>query len=240
MTFDLNLTTLCDHVVFRELAVLADDLRSITLQKPLASSKITMYATDNLVPESMYKIVDDSLSLDPVLTRKIYLNQEWRTTYDYFEVTYNTIINYCTKCMASKYLDDISYDVKGGIYIQRDERLLMQNVEKFVITRINSNTFHTFIGTSIEGLIGSRLSNVGFLITQLKAEVTRTLQKFQDLQAQYRETGRAMSSGEILQSIDNVAVTQDVNDPTVFRIAITVTAESNQTVTFEQLIRLRG
>jgi len=244
MSFDLNLTTLCDHTVYRELAILDYDLRSLRLSKPLASSRITLYATDNLIPDSMYQIVEDERSglpeSDPVLNKKILFNHLWRSFTDYFEVTYLTTVNYCTKCLGSKYLDDISYDVKGGLYTTRDERLLMQNVEKFVITRINSNSFHTFIGTSIEGLIGSRLNNVQFLITQLKAEVTRTLQKFQDLQAQYRESGRNLTSGEVLQSIDNVSVNQDVIDPTVFRISITVVAESGQTVTFDQIIRLRG
>jgi hypothetical protein len=240
MSFDLNLTTLCDHVVFKELTTIDDDLRSIRLQKPLAAAKLSLYASDNLIPETMYTIIEDFKAVDNYLVRMIYLNKPWRDLYDFFEVTYITTLNYCVKCNGSKYLDDITYDVKGSLFTIRDERLLMQNVEKFVITRLNSNPFQTFIGTSIEGLIGTKLSNVNFLITQLKAEVTRGLQKLQDLQNQYRQAGRVVTPGEMLQSIDNVTVTQDINDPTIFRIDITVTAESGQTVEFGQFIRLRG
>ena len=240
MSFDLNLTTLCDHVIYKELNVLGDDLRTIKVQRPMAAAKVALYATDNLVPETMYQIVEDFESVDNYLTRKIYLNKEWRALYDYFEVTYITLSNYCSKCNGSNYLDDISYDVKGDLLSIRDERLLMQNVEKFVITRINSNPFQTFIGTSIEGLIGTNVSNFDFLASQIKAEITRGLQKLQDLQNQYRAAKRTVTPGEMLQSVENVTVVQDSNDPTVLRADIAVTAESGKTVHFEQFIRLRS
>jgi predicted nucleic acid-binding protein len=240
MSYDLNLITLCDHVVFRELTLIDDDFRSIRVQSPMGASKIVLFASDDLVPETMYDIVNDFKESDPLKQKMIYLKKKWRSPNDFFEVTYYTILNYCVKCNGSKYLDDISYDVKGDLLITRDERLLMQNVEKFVITRINSNSFHTFIGTSIESLIGTRLNNVQLMVTQIKAEITRGLQKLQDMQSQLRAAGRTVTSGEMLQSIDNVSVIQDVNDPTIFRADITVTAESGKTVEFAQFIRLRG
>ncbi len=240
MSFDLSLATLCDHVVYKELDVIDDDLRTIRLQKPLASSKISLFASDNIVPDSMYDIVQDPLTIDVSMSRMIYLKKEWRSTTDFFEITYRTISSYCTKCNGTNNLDDLTFNVKGSLTTTRDEPLLVQNLEKFVVTRLNSNAFHTFIGTGIEGLIGTRLNNVEFLVTQLKSEVTRGLQKLQDLQSQYRLSGRVVTPGEILQSIDNITVTQDVQDPTVFRIDVTVTAESGQTVEFAQFIRLRG
>jgi hypothetical protein len=169
----------------------------------------------------------------------ILLNNRWKSPSDYFEVTYTTLPTYCSKCIGSSYLDDISYNVQGDLQTLRDEALLMQNVEKFVVTRINSNTFHTFIGTNLDGLIGSRISSVDFLTSQMITEVSKTLQKFQDLQSQYRTTNRPMTQGEILQTINSVTANQDTNDPSIFYINVSVTAASGKTLQFTQLLRMR-
>lgn len=240
MSFDLNLTTLCDHRIFRELTVIDTDFKTIRLESPMGSTNnVIIYVTDNLLPSNLYEIVDDPDQIDVNRAKMIVFKDKWRSPSDYFEVTYNTIPSYCTKCVGSNYLDDLSYNVRGELLEQRNERLLMQNVEKFVVTRINSNPFQTFIGTGLVGLIGSRITNVNFLITQITSEISRTLQKLQDLQSQYQLTGRTLTSGEILQSVDDISVIQDVNDPTVLRATVKVTAQSGQSVEFTQVLKLR-
>ena len=144
MSFDLNLTTLCNHAVFRELMVVDQDLHILRTDKPLASAgTVQVYATDNLIPPSMYLVTDDPQDQTDKI---IYLKDKWRSPTDYFEISYVTLLNYCPKCSGTKYLDDISYNVLGDLTEVRDEAAMMQNVEKFTITRINSNPFHVYIG----------------------------------------------------------------------------------------------
>lgn len=240
MSFDLNLTTLCDHKVFRELTLIDTDRRSIRLAMPLASNNsVRLYATDNLLPSSMYSIENDPTQIEVNQAKMIVLNDKWQSPSDYFEVTYVTLAGFCTKCNGGNYLDDISYDVRGALVEQRDEYLLMQNVEKFIITTISSNPFHSYIGTGLKGLIGSKITNFGFLVSQITSEITRALQKFQDLQSQYQLTGRVVTPGELLQTVNSIDVLPDADDPTIVRATVSVTAQSGKTVTFTQVLKLR-
>jgi len=238
MSFDLNLTTPCDHLVFRELTVLNTDSRTIRLEKPVAvTATLQVYATDNLIPSNLYDIIEDKT--DPThRTKLISFKDKWRSPTDYFEISYTTLAEYCSKCVGNKFIDDISYDVRGDLLTIRNEKLLMQNVEKFTVTRINSNPFHPFVGTSLMGLIGTRVTNPSFLVSQITAEESKTLQKLQDLQSQYQLTGREVTEGEMLQSIDNIQVTQDQDDPTILRMDVTVTAQSGKTVEFTQYLKV--
>jgi hypothetical protein len=240
MSFDINLTTTCNHEVFRELSVIDSDRRILRTDKPIAStSTLKVYATDNLIPESLYTFVDDPAQ-EIKRSKVVHFKDKWKSPTDYFEISYLTLVQYCAKCVGSGYLDDISYDVRGNLPILRDEYLLMQNVEKFMITRINSNPFHSFLGTSLEGLIGTRVVNSSFLVSQITAEISRALNKLKDLQSQYKQTGRPVTEGELLQSVESITVTQDEADPTVYRANVVVTAVSGKTVQFEQLLKIRA
>lgn len=240
MSFDLNITSLCNHLVYRELALIDKDRRTIRLEKPIgATLNLQVYAADNLIPNTYYEIAQDPVQISMNRDRIVYFYERWKSPSDYFEISYITIPSYCSKCGGGNYLDDVQLNIRGDLLTLRDEQLLMQNVEKFIITSLNSNPFHSFIGTNLTGLIGTRISNVSFLLTQITAEISRTLQKFQDLQSQYQLTGRAISPGEILATIDDIQVTQDTIDPSIMRANVIVTAQSGETVQFTQVLKLR-
>lgn len=238
MSFDLHLATTCDHLVFRELALMESDRRTIRLDKPLAAASLSLYATGNPLPKSVYSIVYDPVSVDPNQLRMIYFNQRWQSPNDYFEVTYRTYKQYCAKCSGLGALDDISFTVKGALREARDERLLLQNLEKWTITEIRSNPFHSFVGTSLVSLLGERITDLAFLNSKIIQEINTTLSKYSDLQDQYKLTGRPMTDGETLQSVDNIEVVQDENDPTILHVTVTVKAASGKSVDYEQYLKV--
>lgn len=238
MSFDLNLPTVCDHKVYRELAIMDGDQRSLRLSKPISSSKLQVYADDNLIPSSMYDIVVDPLTINVNQPKMIYFKTKWISPSDYFEVNYITLLNFCPKCVGLKVLNDISYDVRGGLKEIRNEYLLLQNVEKFTITEIQSNPFQPFIGTSLTALIGERIFDINFLVSKITQEINTTLEKFKSLQSQYIQSGRPVTDGETLRSVDNITVVQDRNDPEVLRANITITAASGKTVDFQQVLKI--
>lgn len=241
MSFDLNLTTACDHLVYKELSLLDSTAKILRPDKPIAiTATLKLYATENLVPQNMYTIINDPQPppIGEDRLKVIRFKSKWRSPRDYFQICYQTLSGYCAKCAGTNYLDDITYDVRGDAFTIRNERLLMQNVEKFVVTTLGSNAFHDFIGTSLINLIGSRISSVSFLSSQITSEISRTLQKFQSLQSQYKATGRAVTDGEMLQSINSINVTQDVNDPTIFNADVSVSAVSGKTVEFTQRLKV--
>lgn len=213
-----------------------DDQHSLRMERPLASSNVMVFAAGNLVPKAMYNVVFDTSSVDSFQTRLVYFKKKWRSPTDFFEITYVTYTGYCPKCVGLKTVNDISYDVRGDLKELRDEKLLLQNVEKFVVTQIRSNPFHSFIGTSLVGLLGEKIADIDFLSSKITQEINTTLQKFMDMQGQYKLTGRVMTDGETLASIDNIEVYADENDPTILRADVTLTAKSGKQMSYTQLL----
>ena len=237
MSFDIKLTTKCDHLIYREQTTIDSDQHTIRTAYPIASiGTVKVYVCGNLIPNTMYNVVNDFN--DPTV-RVIYLKNRWKSPTDYFEINYLTTINYCNKCLGSGYYDDLSYDTQGNLAVVKDEYLLMQNVEKFTITKITSNPFHQEIGSALESLIGQRVTNISFLISQITSQVTMSLKKLQDFQTQLIKTGREVSLGEQLQAVISVNVTQNPNDPTILNVTVNVVEASGKTVSFEQIIKVR-
>jgi len=238
MSFDLTLPTVCNHRIYKELTTLDSDRRSIRMSKPLASaSNLELYASDSLVPKTNYSIIFDPMELTVNQPRMILFNDKWKSVEDYFSLTYVTLSGFCPKCVGLNALDDISYDVRGQLSTSRDERLLIQNLEKFVVTELNSNAFHTFIGTALTTLLGQRISDFDFLSTKITQEVQSTFARLKEMQQKYVQTGRPMTLGEQLDQVQDINVTQDTSDPSILRVQITVTALSGKTLNFVQFLR---
>lgn len=239
MSYDLNLNTICNHKIFRELTLLSSDRRSIRMSKPLASAtNLQLFASNDLVPKTLYTIVYDPTSQTLEQNRMVYFKQKWGSFSDYFEITYITYKESCSKCMGRTILDDISYDVKGQLVLARNEKLLLQNMEKFTVTQLGSNPFHDFIGTSLVALLGEKISDPDFLTNKIIQEINQSLTKFSDLQDQYRNAGRSLTDGEQLDSIDDIQVLFDEDDPTILRTDVTASAKSGKTVNFSQFLQL--
>lgn len=239
MSFDLQLPTECNHKIFKELGILDDGRRLLRVSKPIASmGTVGVFASGNVVPSTLYEIVGDPRTVRVNQPRVIQFRDKWKSPDDLFEVTYVTISSYCPKCAGLNVIDDISYNVKGGLNVFRDEKLLIQNLEKFTVTELNSNSFHSFIGTSLVTLLGEKIIDTNFLVTRITQEISNSLNKFLDLQEQYRQTGRTLTEGESLESVDNIEVIQDEDDPTILRADVTVTARSGKTAEFSQTLRI--
>ena len=237
MSFDIKLTAKCDHLVYREQTTIDADLHILRTLYPIASiGTVRVYACGNLIPNTMYNIVNDP---NDTAVRVIYFKNRWKSPSDFFEINYLTMINYCNKCIGTGYLDDPNYDTQGNLAVLKDEYLLMQNVEKFVITEITSNPFHQEIGTALNSLIGQRVTNLSFLISQITSQVTMGLKKLQDFQTQLIKAERDVSLGERLQTVNSVNVTQNTNDPSILTVVVSVTTASGKTVQFEQTMKIR-
>lgn len=238
MSFDLNLQTVCNHKVYKERVVLGDDQRSLRVSEPIASSNLDVYASEDLVPKSYYALVEDPESTQVYQSRMILFKKKWRSVEDYFDVTYPTIKNYCPKCIGLDVIDDISLNIRGDFYTLRNENLLMQNMEKFTVTEIRSNTFQPFIGTSLVKLIGQKMADKGYLTSRITVEVTNTLQTLKSLQNQYKAAGRAVTDGELLDSVSLVKVNFDTIDPSILRVDVTARAVSGKSVDYTQLLKV--
>lgn len=238
MSFDLNLATVCNHRIHKELVTLESDRRSLRVNQPIASSNVGVYASDNLLPKNMYILIFDPETINIQQPRMIYLNKPWKSVEDYFEVTYVTLAGFCPKCVGVDKIDDISYDVRGHLLTIRNEGLLLQNMEKFTVTELESNPFHTFIGTTLIKLLGQKITDTTFLSAKITQEVSSTLNVLKDLQRQLQYTNRPITDGELLDTVSDVKVSFDNNDPTIIRTDVTAKAVSGKTVSYSQYLRI--
>jgi len=238
MSYDLNITAVCDHRIYRELITLEDDRRSLRFGRPLSSSNIDLYASENIVPKTAYTIIYDPQTITIQQPRMILLKNKWKQTEDYFEVVYITFKSFCPKCAGIEVINDIQYDIRGQLRQIRNENLLLQNLEKFTITEIQSNPFHTFIGTSLTALLGQRITDVSYVTSKVTQEISTTLDVLKSLQDQYISAGRTVTDGELFDSIENVRVRFDEEDPTIIRTDVTVLARSGRNVDFTQYMQL--
>jgi hypothetical protein len=110
-------------------------------------------------------------------------------------------------------------------------------MEKFTITEIQSNPFHTFIGTNLVGLLGTKIANQNYLTTKITQEINSTLNVLRDMQSQYVQSGREVTTGELLDRINNVQVTFDPNDPSILRAFVSCTAKSGKPAEYTQYLR---
>lgn len=238
MSYDISLPTVCNHKIFKELIPLGSDLRSLRMAQPLASSvDIQVFASDDLVPKTMYSVIYDPTTINVNQPRMVYLNKRWKQPRDFFQISYVTLRSFCPKCVGLEVLDDYSYNVKGQLVLARDEKLLLQNLEKWTVTEILSNVFHHFIGTSLVSLLGEKIADLDYLATKITQEINSALTKFSDMQDQHRQSGRALTNGEILSSVDNIEVLPDENDPTILRCTVSCMAKSGKSIEYEQYLK---
>jgi len=239
MSFDLNLPTVCDHRIYKEYVTLYVDRKTIRLSKPMAAAgNLELYASDDLVPSDKYSIIYDPIAIDVNRPRMIVLKNKWKATQDFFQVSYNTLKGFCPKCAGLESIDDINYNVRGDFLVTRDERLLLQNLEKFTVTEVGSNALEPFIGTSLVTLLGERVSDRNFIAGKVKQEISASLSALKDMQEQYRQTGRPVSLGEQLDVIEKINVSFDQNDPTILRADVTARAKSGKSIDYAQYLRL--
>ena len=239
MSFDLNLPTVCNHRIYKELTTLEADRRSIMVSKPIGSSNsVGLFASGNFVPNTEYEVVFDPNTLDVNKPKMIQFKSKWRSIEDYFEVNYVTLSSFCPKCIGLNVLDDISLDVRGNLVRARDEKLLLQNLEKFVVTELKSNPFHSFLGTSLVSLLGEKIRDSNLMAARVSEEINTSIEKLRDLQEQYKATGRALTDGEQVGSVDFIEVLPDEDDPTILRASVEVTALSGKTVELNQVLKI--
>ena len=62
---------------------------------------------------------------------------------------------------------------------------------------------------------------------------------FQDMQNQYKLSRRPITDGEILDTIENISVTQDPTDPTILLVTVTLTAKSGKSVDYAQYLKIQ-
>ena len=153
------------------------------------------------------------------------------------KVDYQVPQNRCLRCQGTGIENDYRFDQQGASLLVSNENLLYQMCVKTLLTRLGSNRFHRWYGTTLLSKVGSK--STGAAANNIKFEVTRALGDLQDIQSQQARY-QQVSSKERLAAIESVTVTGNPNDPTTFLVNAVVRNASNEPVVISIVFAVPG
>lgn len=167
---------------------------------------------------------------------KIVFNSEVRSN-PYFKVDYQVPRSRCLRCSSTGVENDFRFDETGEALLVNNENLLYQSCVKLLLTRVGSNPYHRWYGTTLINKVGAKA--VGGVANAIRFEIIRALDDFKDVQGQQAKY-QSVSPKERLMAIESVNVQTDPNDPTVFLINVVVRNASNQPVVISIVFSVPG
>lgn len=145
----------------------------------------------------------------------------------YFTVTYPVFPYHCLRCLTTEVENDYRFDAQGKPLMVEGYNLLYQACLKVLLTDLKSNIYFPWYGTTLRGLIGSKV--VGGSVAGMRQAVSTALTMLQNLQTAQAKYQR-VTAEERLFSVDNISVTPVPDDPTSFLISVDVRSYSSQSV----------
>ena len=254
MSEEIKVLVECDHRVIDErLYIDLRDYQTIRFPYPIANSSISVRINGYEISteeEKLYgpfsfcsltnngKIVnnvfDNEESVSPK-TQKIVFNYPLNPN-DLIEISYTSPLGYCQKCFGTGLVYDYEVTTYGFKKVTGLSKL-RQDCLKALLTRIGSNIFHPWVGTSVESTIGEKYNS--FLVLDLKREFGNVLSNLRKLQIQ-QSLYQKVTPEETLASVDDIQIAFADYDPTLLLIEVTVTSESGQTVAVAQAFKSTG
>lgn len=144
-----------------------------------------------------------------------------------FKVTYAAMPERCPRCQATYIENDYRFNQTGEIRTIINEDLLYQACLKAILTMRGSNPYHSGYGSRIMQRIGRKsMTAAAGAVRQDIVTALREVQGLQDGQRRFQQ----VTNRERLYRVEDVTVTPTANDPTTFRVGVTVTNGSNQPV----------
>ena len=156
---------------------------------------------------------------------KIVFNNPVRLIIPLIEVSYISRQDYCLKCSAMGFLNDLKLGVGSAPFSEVTQvTKLVQKSLKWILTS-RCPFYPTFVCT-IKSYIGRKLG-IQITDTDLQTSVVNALTNLQQVQ-QAQSTVQNLDPQEILKDIVNVTALIDQSDPTIVNVAATVSNYSGQ------------
>lgn len=239
MSSDIKIQNLCDHRINWQQYSLQSDKKTIRFNYPIGSSK-SFHLRVNGIEKSRksYVLKTDKSPLTDILNSVLVFNKRVKDFQPLIEVSYVTVLQYCPKCLGTKYLDDAVYNNSGDFTQVENERLLIQEVEKYIVTRVSSNPFHRWLGTQLHELIGTKILDLDLLRSRVLEQVNSALDQLKRIQQQLVSSGRVVTDGELFDQLLSVDLEPDESDPSIVHVIVRFTARSGKTLEYVQLLEL--
>jgi hypothetical protein len=189
-----------------------------------------VYVSNEIVPS--WNIVNDPISIE---SRMVYFNKPLKCSDSIIELTYYTSSDYCRRCNGLRIENDFIYNDLGEKVLVKEENLLLQELDKAIITIKNSNPFHLWIGTRIASLSGSKYLNV--IKSEILSEITDTLSNLKDIKIQQAQI-QEVTPGEFPDVLQISKMNQLESDMTILEITIDVISRRGKQVSLNRYLKL--
>lgn len=177
-------------------------------------------------------------TIPPLQPSQIRFVAPLRSPSNFFELTYYTSLEVCPRCHGIGIEHDFVPSDLGDPDIVEDEELLLQMIEKIILTVLGSDPFAPWYGTDLITLTGSKA--VPFIRKEVRRQIATALAKLQNIQSQQQKI-QIVTHGEFLARVDQVNVVQATSiSPTLFLVNVTITARSGIQREVAQAINFGG
>lgn len=240
MSYDFKLQNKCDHVVNWERIYLQPDQITIYLTRTIAAvSSLQLRMNNAIIDQSEYSILKQVTV--KVIEPPFYIQMNKRVPlYDpLVEARYTTVQNKCPKCMGVNTLDDLSFSREGDAKTTNKESLLIQSVEKSIVTRIDSNIFHAWYGSGLQNLVQTKITDAQILRSRIVDQINEALNRLKAIQQQLVSSGRKVDPGELFGSLLGVDI-QQTEDPSMILVTVSFTAQSGKTLDYSQYLEFQN
>lgn len=238
MSYDIKLQIYCDHRIQWYRVQLEADRKTIYLPYPLSSVsslKVRINGEEQL--NSLYTIKSVRQPLTLIVVSHLEFLNKIKHNDPLIEVNYVTLLETCPKCEGVKILDDFYVDGDGDYETVSKEMLLLQEVEKIIVSKQTSNIFHTWYGTSLHSFIGIKQSNKELLKTRIREQISTAIEKLKTIQNQMESSGRKFDQEELFGKLISIDV-EDTDDPTILLVTVNFTSKSNYSIEYSQYLSL--
>lgn len=252
MSEDLKVLVECDHRVIDErLFIDQRDFRTVFFPYPIATGHFQVRVNGYLIEPLNYYHGYGTIDRNGNISLNLYVDENSvspkrqkfifnipQAADDIIEVSYTSPASYCQKCFGTGLVYDYQVKMDGSGYKKvTGISKLRQDCLKSILTVRESNPFHTWVGTSIESLVGNKFNDI--MLFDLKREIGSVLSNLREAQIK-QSSYQTVTKEETLKSVDNISVIRDTVDPTLLLIEVDVTSLSGQTVSITQAFRSTG
>ncbi len=120
---------------------------------------------------------------------------------------------------------------RGSLRTVRDSEKLIQDILKMALTEAGSNPMFPWYGSYISRtLIGSVL-DVSVTFQVAHSQLQNSLQNLKDLQQVQVKSGQIVSADEQINSILDISINRNSNDPRLFDVIIKATSKGFKPIT---------
>ena len=236
MSYDFKIQNNCDHLIQWALVYLDTDRKTIKLPHPISSSSSLTVRINNVVKApTTYSTSMVRVPLTESLESYIYFKNKVKDYEPVIELRYVTISNYCPKCSGTGIIDDIIIEGHGDIRTISQESLLIQQLEKIIITKLSSNTFHSWYGSSLHSFIGKKITDKELLYSRVKEQVNVAIQNFKNIQKQLVSSGRKFDNGELFGRLLGITI-EEADDPSLIEIIVRFTSKRETVLEYTQYL----